>query len=155
MKGLTLQRLCELLAYEPETGNFYWKIKKGPKRPGDIAGTKNTAGYIQISVDNVLHYAHRLAYFYMTGEEPENIDHINRVRSDNRWENLRNGTPMENAQNREGKGWCKTPWGYSASITVNYGTYHLGYFQSEEKAREAYLWAKEHYHPTYQRGHHG
>lgn len=48
-------------------------------------------------------YAHRLVYLAFVGEIPEGtyIDHINRVRSDNRLENIRSATRMANANNKK------------------------------------------------------
>lgn len=50
------------------------------------------------------HYkASRLAWLYMTGEWPKyEMDHINHVKDDNRWVNLRDVTPAENCANRTG-----------------------------------------------------
>lgn len=44
----------------------------------------------------------------MTGAWPEKlVDHKNRIRDDDRWDNLRQLTPALNALNKEpGKGWC-------------------------------------------------
>jgi hypothetical protein len=42
----------------------------------------------------------RLAYFYMTGRWPETVDHINGVRDDDRYTNLRCATAQENGFNR-------------------------------------------------------
>jgi hypothetical protein len=89
--------------YNPITGNFTHKTYRGPRSggPGSIAGTKMSTGYISIKLPNgpsVL--AHRLAWLWMTGEWPkEEIDHKNRDRLDNRWENLREATRSQQAQN--------------------------------------------------------
>jgi len=63
------------------------------------AGTK-TRGYIRISIDNKIYFAHRLAWLFVYGNFPKyNIDHINRIRDDNRIENLREATQSYNVIN--------------------------------------------------------
>jgi hypothetical protein len=66
---------------------------------GDIAGSVMNTGYIEISVEGARWLGHRLAFLFMLGEVPRNVDHINRIKSDNRWENLRACTHKENMQN--------------------------------------------------------
>lgn len=92
--GLLLARLRELLHYEPQTGIWHWR------RSGRIAGTRHVSGYVQIRVDGLLHMAHVLAWFYCFEQWPKNeIDHINRRRADNRLNNLRPATHMQNMGN--------------------------------------------------------
>jgi hypothetical protein len=88
---ITQQRLREIYEYNPETGQFIYKTQSrmGPKVVGKIAGSERN-GYIRLRVDGKNYSAHRLAWLYVYGEHPEGeIDHINRVRSDNRICNLR------------------------------------------------------------------
>lgn len=101
MIKLTQERLKALLNYDQETGVFYRKIANGTAKAGDVAGHACRSGYIKISVDGQGQFlAHRLAWFYVTGEWPENhTDHINGCRSDNRFCNLRKATAKENCAN--------------------------------------------------------
>lgn len=98
---LTQSRLKELLTYNPDSGVFVRKVSPHPKvKVGDVAGGVNGEGYVFIRVDGVKHRAHRLACLYMTGSFPEeDTDHINHVRSDNRWSNLRFVSHGENGRN--------------------------------------------------------
>lgn len=91
---LTKEALQRALSYDPETGIFRWKVSlRGHVRAGMVAGRPKPNGYISIKINQVDYYAHRLAHLYVTGEWPScEIDHINRVRSDNRWANLRPAT---------------------------------------------------------------
>lgn len=91
----------DLLEYNPETGHFTWKAKRGCRAAGDRAGSPRPDGYRAICVLGEQHLEHRLAYWFMTGTWPEFCDHINRDRSDNRWSNLREVDGTENNHNRK------------------------------------------------------
>lgn len=95
-------RLKQVLEYNQNTGIFTRVVKTAKNtNVGDIAGhTNKTNGYVEIMIDRVSYYAHRLAWLYVYGEMPKNnIDHINRGRSDNRIVNLREVTHAENCRN--------------------------------------------------------
>lgn len=101
MSTLTQNKLKELLNYNPNTGVFTWLVARGGNFTGVTAGSTTARGYITIRVNTQAYQAHRLAYLYMTGEFPLNdIDHINHVPDDNRWENLRAVTHKENLMNQ-------------------------------------------------------
>jgi len=95
------EKLKELLHYNPDNGLFTWlKPTAYRLKKGDEAGC-NSSGYRVIKVDVTIYRAHRLAFLYMEGELPPiHVDHINRVRDDNRWCNLRHSTNDENMRNR-------------------------------------------------------
>lgn len=98
---ITQARIKELFVYDPESGIFTYKRKMGRNGPGDTVGNRHNMGYVKIFADGKSYLAHRLAYLYMTGEfPPDQIDHINHLRHDNRWENLR---PVGYAQNSKNK----------------------------------------------------
>ncbi len=101
---LTQERLKSLLNYDPEMGVFYWLVAKGPRmKAGDIAGGRNTDGYIRIKIDGKRYGAHRLAFLYMEGLWPKHhVDHKYRDPGDNRWQNLRPATDSQNKYNRLG-----------------------------------------------------
>lgn len=74
---LTIARLKEILEYHPETGVFTQKIqRKGGLKPGEDAGCLTDHGYVKISVDYRRYRAHRLAWFWMTGEWPTAKGHF-------------------------------------------------------------------------------
>jgi hypothetical protein len=90
----------EILEYNPETGVFVWLRTKSKARTGEEAGFIDVHGYRRISINGVKHYAHRLAWWFVYKEWPSHvIDHINRVRTDNRISNLRAVTQKENGLN--------------------------------------------------------
>jgi len=92
MTEITQELLKSLLTYDPNTGVF--------TRDGKIVKTKNTSGYIQISVKARKYCAHKLAWLYVWGVYPNgDLDHINRIRDDNRINNLRIATRSLNRLN--------------------------------------------------------
>jgi len=157
---LTQQRLKELLHYDPETGLFTWLAKTSSQSRiniGDVAGTMHTKGYRAIMIDKKLYKAHRLTFLYMTGKFPENdTDHINGIRDDNRWINLRPCTKAENNQNKSpykgssskylGVHWEKQRKKWRADIMINGKQKFLGRFETEEAAYQAYCEAKSNIH---------
>lgn len=153
---LTQARLRELMDYHPETGLFIRRVPAGTAKAGDIAGCDAGKGYIYISVDNRFIGAHRLAFLWMTGSfPPDAVDHINGVRDDNRWVNLRLATPTENSQNlASGRGASKLlgvsfyarTGKWLAQIRHNGTRINLGYHPTAEIAHAIYLAAKKKYH---------
>ena len=97
----TAEYLRSILHYDPATGIFTWKVSTSNRvKVGDVAGCPEGHGYLQIRVQGRLHKAHRLAWLYVYGTWPKDqIDHINRNRSDNRIANLRDVTQKQNMQN--------------------------------------------------------
>lgn len=150
-------RLKELLHYDPDTGVFTnIKARKGI-RVGDVSGTTDRHGYKVIYIDRRQYKAHRLAWLYVNGEfPPEQIDHINRDREDNRICNLRCATRTENNQNLSvssrntsghiGVSWCARLQKWHARIMANRKYIHIGYFNEIVDAIAARESAKRQYH---------
>lgn len=157
---LTADRVRELLQYNPETGVFTWKAASSNRvHVGDEAGSFDKDGYRAIRLDGRLHFSHRLAWLWAHGVHPsKELDHINRVRSDNRLSNLREATRSENVQNRlmqrnntsgfSGVSWSKDAKRWCAKIKLNRKNMHLGYFHTPEAAYAAYLREKRALHPA-------
>lgn len=154
---LTAERARELLHYDPETGILRWRIRRGPKRAGSIATRSTSAGYIRVGLDCRTYYAHRVMWLMQTGEWPDKeIDHINGVRTDNRWANLRHATHAQNGRNRRrqrdntsgftGVYLHKPTKRWRARINVAGKRISLGYHDTPELAHAAYAGAtKAHY----------
>ena len=154
---ITVQQLRALLDYEPATGLFRWRLRKGTKSAGAIAGKRQSCGYIQITIDRRYYYAHRLAWLHAFGKWPaDQIDHINRDRADNRLANLRAASPQLNAANakvnrnslsgHKGVRYSRRDKAWLARIYINGRAIYLGTHQSIDAAANAYAdAAREHF----------
>jgi hypothetical protein len=115
-------------------------------------GSNHTKGYLTIELNNKSYLHHRIIYYAYKDFDIKNpsiqIDHINRIKNDNRIENLRCVPNQQNQFNRDAKGyyWNKRANKWEAQIRLNGKTIYLGYFDNEEDAHNAYLTAKEKYH---------
>lgn len=118
--NVTPGEIKELLDYLPETGELFWKPRplkffnegegrytaERSKRIFDklFAGKPalncpNLNGYLRGNLFGRLMLSHRAAFAIMEGRWPNQVDHINGVRSDNRWLNLREATNKQNQYN--------------------------------------------------------
>lgn len=158
---LTVEYVKRRLHYNPMTGIFTWAsvIRNSKVKVGDVAGSLHVCGYriIRIASDTGTP-AHRLAWFYMTGCWPSKfIDHINGIRDDNRWINLREADYFINAQNQRapsrnnktgflGVSYVANRNKFAASIRANGKYKTIGYYQTAQLAHNAYLEAKRELH---------
>lgn len=154
MNALTQEYLRAVLHYNPETGIFTWRQGRRGARRGRPAGCKLTEGYIQITIDGEKLSAHRLAFLYVDGALPVGeVDHINGMRTDNRFSNLRIADRSLNMQNKRA-GWgslgmlgvCKSRDKFRAAIFYSGSTKHIGTFATPEEAHAAYIEAKRRLH---------
>lgn len=156
-------RLLELLSYDAETGEFVWKVsRKGPVWAGASPGAIDKDGYLMICVNRRHYRAHRLAWFYVTKKWPlHQIDHIDGVKTNNRFANLRDVPGRVNSQNihkSPRKSHSSVYLGVSfsadrhrtkpwlAQIVVAGKNHFLGRFETEEDAHSAYVSAKRRLH---------
>lgn len=149
------QNLKSLFRYDPDTGFIFYKRPiKGRKRPlNEPAGSVGVQGYLQVCSQGRQLKAHRLAWFLHYGVWPEGqIDHINKDKADNRIENLRQGSSV-NQHNRVTKvaqsGLVgahksnKPTRPFCSSIKIEGAKKFLGYFKTAEEAHQAYMKHKE------------
>jgi hypothetical protein len=147
------ERLLSLVHYDPETGVFRWLVGRGGTKPGDVMASKHNAGYLVGRIDRQPYLLHRLAWFYVHGVWPtDQIDHVNRNRSDNRLSNLRECDGAGNCQNVKphadgssgvlGVSFHRGARKWLAQITVKGRHVHLGLFEDKHEAGAAYLQAK-------------
>lgn len=101
---LSLDELKAHIHYNPDTGVFTRLVKTSNRSLiGAASGGYGAHGYYRVSLLGKRYYAHRLAWFYVHGEWPEEIDHVNGVRDDNRLSNLRLASRRENCVNAPAK----------------------------------------------------
>lgn len=129
--------------YDPETGKIY-------SRYGREINSKHKMGYIKITSRKFGELlAHQFAWYYIHKEIVDIIDHINNDRSDNRICNLRSVTKRQNHWNRSNvKGYYqyKKTNRWFSKIIFNGKPIHLGIYDTEDDAKQAYLNAKEKFH---------
>jgi len=141
---LTQERLKELLSYDPDTGLFTRKVAVNYNaKAGDCVGC-DSRGYLLVNVDGVKHYLHRLAWLYVHGYMPKEIDHINRDGRDNRISNLREVTRSENTFNQglrmdnksgvKGVRWRADRSKWEARVKALGSVQVLGLFDTKEEA---------------------
>lgn len=145
---VTARRVRELFHYEPETGVLRRKQSVAPNAiAGQAAGRPNRAGHLIVCIHRRMYMVHRVIWLWVTGEWPASeIDHINQIKSDNRWENLRQATRSQNLINRGHRRKYDLPRGvskagrrYQAQIRENGGFRHLGMFGCPTTAHIAWL----------------
>lgn len=148
----TQAELKAMLHYDPDTGFFTHLRTSGKAKAGNRAGAVNWQGYVELRVLNKLFKAHQLAWLYMTGElppKPLTLDHINGVRSDNRWCNLRladryqqtwNTTHHHDNQSGLKGAWpCKTTGRWQSLLNDGDNRIWLGRFDTAQEAHEAWI----------------
>ena len=158
IKHITQGELKEVLEYCPDTGHFTWKINTGSVKVGKLAGNVNSRGYRALRYKGKAYLAHRLAFLYMLGEIPQQVDHIDLNKDNNIWDNLRPCTPKENCRNRIRK---KSKTGiknvffednrYRVRLLVGGAMRNLGSYKDLELADLVACEARETYHGDFVR----
>lgn len=143
-KELTYEKVRELFDYDPETGILLWKKPKYGRRKNGVAGGLDNKGYTQVTYNKKKYLVHRLAFLWMKGYNPENnIDHIDRNPSNNKWNNLREVSHQCNMQNKtcaytNKSGVCGVQksgkYGWAAFIRENGKLIYIGYSANLDKA---------------------
>lgn len=99
-ENLTQEIVRKYLHYNPDTGMFTWLLPRSGHQVGRVNYPRSHNSYVHVKMFNQSYLAHRVAWFYMTGKWPRNeIDHINLIRHDNSWKNLREATSAQNSAN--------------------------------------------------------
>lgn len=150
MAAHTPEEVARELRYDPETGDFWWLIRRRKRRLDRPAGSvsPHRSGKLErtITIDGQRYYANVLAWVLMMGEWPDRqVDHISTDSTDNRWSNLRLATHPENNANKEpkrpgltGASFYKRTRRWQAYIKKDGKHISLGYFDTAEEAHEAY-----------------
>lgn len=155
---ISVETLKTLLSYDHVTGIIRWKIKRGNRAAGSIAGRIGNDGRIHIGVSKHNMTGHRVAWALHYGSWPTlGIDHRNGDPTDNRIKNLRQASQLINTQNRRrankgtrsgllGASWKSRIGRWCAQIRHSGKLHHIGYFDSAEDAHAAYIAEKRRHH---------
>lgn len=138
---ITREELQSILHYDKNTGVFT-KLSNGK----EVKGSFND-NYKRIQINKKRYYLHRLAYLYEYGFIPDEVDHINRNRSDNRIVNLRDGSGAVNRRNKSlsynntsgktGVKFYENRNRWVSTIYSNSKPIHLGTFDNLDEAIKA------------------
>lgn len=153
---LTRERLCDVLQYFPDTGEFRWR------RNFAKAGHILRNGYVTIGIDGEQYLAHRLIFFLEDGKFPsDDVDHINGFRSNNQRVNLRKVSRSQNLMNRRPNAdkviqvknvYLHKPSGrYRVKMKIDGISKHFGYFTDLQAASEKAKEVQKEYHGMYAR----
>lgn len=123
--------------------------KRGYKRPD---------GYVYTRIGGKSYGEHRLVFLMFNGFIPDQVDHINGCREDNRPENLRSATHAQNCMNRKpmasspkGCYWQPKRGKWMVQVSVSGKRKTVGYFDTEKAASAAYAKAAEESYGEYAR----
>lgn len=94
--------LESLFIYDRVNGQLINKVTRASNCvQGQIAGSLDKHGYIQVTVNYKNYRLHRLCFCMEHGYYPEQVEHIDLVRTNNKPDNLRAAAYSENACNRK------------------------------------------------------
>jgi len=140
--------LRRVFRYNPETGRLERKVVTHHWHKV-VTSAVDSRGHLQRVVGGISWGEHRLVYIYHHGVLPDEVDHINGVKVDNRIENLRACSRSQNKANApklvtnksgyKGVSLCKRRGKWKATICYNYKQHWLGYFDDPEEAHKAYI----------------
>ncbi len=131
--------------FEYIDGKLIWKVDKSTRvKSGTEAGSLLNNGYKRVKVNGKDYLTHRVIFFMLKGYLPNELDHVNGNKLDNRIENLRPATRQQNQANRSVrsktgmKGVYKLRKVYVTQITVNNKRINLGTYTNLEEAAKVY-----------------
>jgi hypothetical protein len=147
----SIERLRELLNYDPISGALTWRADRGHVvKAGAVAGCLIKRGYRVVRVDGVGYSAHRLCWkLHFGSEPPAEIDHKDQNKANNAITNLRAASHSQNtvyappnirnSSGVTGVDWASHAGKWEARITKDYKRIRLGYFASKDAAIAARL----------------
>ncbi len=150
-------RLHELFAYE--NGKLLWRKSGRGRNGGDEAGMITEKGYRRIRVDGQLHMAHRLVWAYHFDSVPNYIDHADENKLNNKIENLRPATKVQNGYNIsrrknntsgvKGVYWATREKKWVCELSINKRVLRVGRFDDLDLAELVVTEARNLYHGAY------
>lgn len=154
---VSIDRLRELFVLDDATGVLRWKVCPGSQvKIGDVAGGLSPDGYLRVGFDRKKIGAHRVVFALANGYMPEQVDHINGARADNRPCNLRAANASQNQMNKglrsgtssgaKGVTWHAQSKRWQAQVVANGRLKYLGLFVEKDDAdRVARQFRAEHH----------
>lgn len=152
---VTAELVREVFSYDPDIGVLVWIAPFAQQiKSGAIAGHIRKDGYVAVKLGGKAYKAHRLIWLYMTGRWPaDEMDHIDRNPTNNRWDNLREATHAENCRNRIYRNLTtftcvgeEKNGKYRARVRLGGERKYLGLFDTPEAASAAVRQAKLNLH---------
>jgi hypothetical protein len=148
--------LQQCVRYEPETGALFWTAHppRGLRVGDPVSLVSNGFGYVYARLWQGWKIGvHRLAIALESGQWPEEVDHKNGDRADNKRSNLRVATRRQNEANKprprhntsgfKGVSYVKSRGRWRAYISRNNRQLSLGYHDTPEEASAAYFAAAQ------------
>lgn len=105
---LSIEKLRELLSYDPEIGTLVWKfrypLEENTSFNSQWAGREaftsmNSLGYVQGEILGKNYKGHRVAFAIHYGYWPDEVDHEDGIKTHNWISNLRDASRYSNAKN--------------------------------------------------------
>lgn len=154
----TKEYLHEIFQYGD--GNLYWKMDVAKNvKAGSICKQIDSRGYKKVTINRKSYFQSRIIFMMHYGVLPKTIDHINCIKTDNRIENLRPASIIENGQNKKiqknnksgfkNVHWCKTNKKWVVTIKVNKKSMSVGSFKDIELADLVAQEARNKYHKNF------
>lgn len=133
---ITHKELFDLFEYDLKTGHLL--------RDGKPVGTPHSLGYLKVKLQQRTYFVHRLVFMYCYGRWPIRVDHVDRDKTNNRLENLRECSHETNNANRglmqsNSSGFKGVHWSKSANLWRSQVGYKvIGHFKDKKEAAVAY-----------------
>jgi hypothetical protein len=147
--------------FEYREGNLYWKNHIQKARNGKKAGHLHSSKYTRIKINYKIYKAHQLIFMMFNGFFPKMIDHIDGNPKNNKIENLRETTAVQNLYNSKirndnssgtkGICWNKKQKKWRVYINVNKKRREIGSFKDLEIAELVAIEARNKYHGEFSR----
>ncbi len=151
---LTKEKALEMFEYAD--GKLIRKQNSSTAKAGDVAGSKESNGYLRVRIDNHKYLIHQVIFLMHYGYLPKTIDHINRIKDDNRIENLREATVKQNSYNSalevksksgiKNVQWIKHMDKWQVRMRLDKSNKVIGYFKDKELAELVAIEARSKYH---------
>lgn len=152
---MNIELIKEFLEYRD--GGLYYKKKPCSKIVvGQEAGHIHHTGYKRFMLNGVEMLAHRVIFAMHHGYLPDEVDHINGVKTDNRIENLRAATHSQNAHNQntrsnntsgiKGVSWNKLEKRWKVNVCLDGVQKYIGGFKDKASAELAAISARNQLH---------